>query len=238
MKSIKTFGALAFLAFIIIAVLTSPLFSVGNVSVKGSNKLTDNYILKTVNLDEQLNIFAFRARNAERALKANPYVADVSIKKNLLARTVDINVKERVVCGYVEYMSSYLYIDEDGRVLETSAQMDERLPVVVGFKPNGFIVGNILQFDGDAASFDTLVVLTRLIKKYGLEESVAQVSLKEENNARIYINGIDVELGDTQDADEKIGMVKSIVQILANDNVKGFLDIKDITRPARFKFLT
>jgi cell division septal protein FtsQ len=217
--------------------MMSPLFAVNSVSVTGNTKLTDDYISRGVKLDKPANIFAFRVGAAERALKANPYVEDVDIKKDFLAGTVSIRVKERAVCGYVEYMSSYLCIDENGRVLEVSTKMDEQLPVVVGYKPDGFAVGELLNSDGDT-HFTTLVTLARLIKKYEIEDSVVQVSLKEEGNTHIYINDIDVELGDIKDADEKIGMVKSIVQTLSDDNVKGFLDIKDVTKPARFKFLT
>lgn len=237
-KTFKIASALVVILFCLVLLLASGLFTVKSVNVSGLVHLQEAYILETAGLNKPVNIFAFSPGQAKKALFKNPYVKTAEIKKNVFSQTVNIKVKERTVSGYVEHASgSYIYIDEEGRVLEVADQFAEKLPVVTGLTYTGFTVGQPLSVPNET-SFKTLVTLVHLFNKYEMEASVIKISLQDENNTHLYINNIDVEIGDLRDVDEKIRMVKVILETLEDKNVKGFLDIKDVSKPARFKILT
>lgn len=223
---------------IALLVLVSPAFTVGDVTVTGNKKLAEGEILAAAALDKPVNIFAFPAGKARRAIMENPYVESAEITKDVWERAVNVSVKERVLSGYVEYVSgTYLCIDENGRVLEATTVLTEKLPIVVGLDFKTFTVGQILNVT-NKKSFNTLVTLAHLFNKYDMETSVIKVALHDENNTHLLVDNMDIDLGDIKDADEKIRTIKVILQAPEVAGVKGFLDIQDIGRPPRFKILT
>ncbi len=227
-----------FIVFIFVLILLSPLMQIIDVTITGNKKLENSYILELSGLNDNKNIFIFSEVAAKKKLLKNPYVETVKIKKHYLQKTVDIIINERVLSGYVEYTpGNYLYIDENGYILEVAQSFTERLPIVVGLGLKPFTVGQILDVS-NPDSFETLVTVSHLINKYDLETDVVKVSLHDENNTHLYVNNIDVELGDIRDADEKIRTLKVILQTLEDKEIKGFLDLKDINKPTSFRILT
>ncbi len=82
----------------------------------------------------------FSKGRAEKTLEKSPYIASAKISAKL-PHTMRITIKERKARGYVPYMGSYLYIDEEGRVLEVAGICRDALPLVKGLKFDSFTEG-------------------------------------------------------------------------------------------------
>lgn len=227
----------AILIFALVGLICSPIFTVKAVEVTGNEKLAIEYVKETAGLSSDINIFAFSASKARKALTQDQYIEKVSIVKEWPDK-VSLKISERHLSGYVEYMGNYLYIDENGRVLEVSAFFTERLPVIVGLNFSEFNVGQLLQVD-DQASFDAVVTLARLFKKYNLAEDVVRVDVSNPENIHIYVYNIDVLFGNGLDADEKVRTLIEILDKLPDSKtIKGFLDMQNSSSPPIFRILT
>lgn len=228
---------IAGLILVCLIVMFSPVFSITSVDITGIEKLNKDYVMKTSGLDTMPNIFAFNSRKAIKLLKTNNYVDQVKIKKSFPDK-VTLTITERHLSGYVEYMGSYLYIDENGRVLESVSHFTEKLPVIVGLEFSEFSIGSILNVDNQS-SFDTVVTLAKLFDKYEMEAEVIRIDVSKDEDIHLYIYNIDVEFGDIRDADLKIRTIKEILSKMPNsDTARGFLDIKNINVSPRFRLLT
>jgi len=219
-------------------ILLSPLFEVSDVIVLETSRISRKEILETVRLDQAANIFAFNSSKARRNLLQDIYIDDVFIKKDYFNRDITIDVRERTLSGYVYFKNdTYLHIDQNGRVLDVTSIISERLPIVVGLDFSDFIVGNILSVD-NPNSFNNVVTLAAIFDKYDMEADFIKIDVSKDDNISLYTDNLSVSLGDIRDADEKIRTLKVIMQDLQAKNLKGFLDIREVNSAYSFKILS
>ncbi len=239
MKSGKLKGLIYICVIIcvVLITLTSPLFNVSVVKITGAEKLTESDIKKTVGLSDNTNFFAFSSYKAKKLLKKNNYVDSVQIKKTF-PNEIAITLVERRVSGYIEFMKgTFLYIDGEGRVLEVATFFKDNLPIIVGLKFSEFAVGEILPISHET-SFSNVVTIAGLLSKYKIE-NVVKVDVTNPSDIHLFIHNIDVSFGTISDADEKIRTIRAVLEKTPNaEDVKGFLDITDVTKPSRFRLLT
>ena len=242
-RKINLYKKILFLAFISGAVyltLLLPVFKIDEIIITGNGKLPKSQIEEIIRQNKGKTLYTFSSRTARDELKKNPYIVNVDFTRTFPDK-LTVGVTERVLSGYVQYMNGeYIYIDEEGTVLEIAPDYTERLPVVVGLSFNAFSIGQPILPD-NSATFDTLVELHYLFNKYELEHEVIRVDLRNENNIHLYVYNIDVDFGDIANADEKIRALKEIIyKIPAYETVNGFLDMNGINKNelARFRRLT
>ena len=225
--------------FIITLILLSPLFSVVSVTVEGNSRIPAEEIIAGLGLAEpsRINIFLYDSRGSLRSL-STPYIESASISKDYLSRGITVTVVERKLAGFVEFSpGQYLFIDGNGLVLETATAFTESLPVVVGLDFTGFTVGAPLQVSNERA-FENLAAISRLLSRHEIKSDVVRVDVNDCSNIRLFINDLDISFGDTADGDQKIQTLIQILNHLEGEDVRGTLDISDITRHPILRHLT
>ena len=139
-KSICFFAAAAIIILAVLAILLCPWFDIKTKEVSGAEDISKQDIIKQAHLEAgNINIFAFNSRKAKKDLLKNPYIKDVKIKRKL-PDTVIISVTQSQIRGYVPYLKSYLYIDDDGIVIDVKDSYTKPSPVVVGLDFNTFFL--------------------------------------------------------------------------------------------------
>ena len=130
--------------------------------------------------------------------------------------------------SFIEYLdSTFLYIDENGRVLEVRSYMSEELPVITGLRFSRLHLGEILEVDNPEA-FAAVVTYAQLLNRHGLVDIVTQLDVSNPINTRLRIFNIEVYLGDIQNANEKILTLKAIVDVWPSvQYAPGFLDLRE-----------
>ena len=227
-----------FVIFILFFIASSSLFEVAKVEIFGANRVSEQEIRAASGAMTGVNILSFNVRRARRDILQNHFIDRVTIERDFINRVLTITIRERILSGYIEHASgSFIFIDENGRVLDVRSYYTERKPIVVGLQFTEFRVGEILQVT-NKVSFDCLVILTQLFNKYEVEADVLRVDLSDSRDIHILWGNVSVAFGDISDADEKIRTAKAIIQRLDDDEIKGFLDIRDINRDPIFRFLT
>jgi cell division septal protein FtsQ len=234
-KKHKTRNVILIVLLAAVMFLLSPVFSVKTINITKMDKYTYDQICEMTGLSKGKNIFLINRFKVLNTLKKDTYVDKAKLTYKL-PDTVNLTISERKVRGYVPYMGSYLYIDENGRVLEVNSAANNKLPVVNGLKFTGFVLGEQIDADNKDA-FDIMVTVAQLITKYNLLNMTVSIDVSDTKNITARVKNVDVNLGDISNIDQKIRVMAQVMQKL-KDNDRGTLDLSDLSRPIIFKYLT
>ena len=216
-------------------IMFSPIFKITSINMTELSKYTKDEFLNKLGVKEGENIFAFNRANAEKVVKNDPYIEDIKFNVKLPG-TLKIDVKERKVRGYVPFMGSYLYIDEYGRVLDVQTYYKDNLPIVEGLVFDKFCLGELLQVENQK-SYDVVVGISQIMTKYELLNMVLKLNVSDPEKIHIYVNNVDIFIGNLDDCDEKIRTMAAIIQKLDKKDF-GSLDLSDLSKPIIFKYKT
>lgn len=123
---------------------------------------------------------------------------DVDIVNPNLVR---INVYEKKVAGYIEYLGRYMYFDKDGIVVESSSEEMEDIPFVTGLKFDHVVLHEPLPV-ADKQIFLLILNITQLLNKYDIRTD--RIAFDSEENITLHFGDARVSLGDDSYIDEKI----------------------------------
>ena len=219
----------------LIALLSSPLFAIQNVEVNQLEYFTGEEVCDLAGVTDGANLFWFNRRAARRRLEENPYIAR-AIFRLLPPHTLQIQVTERKLCGYIPYLGAYLYIDAEGRVLEVQNDMAEAHPVVQGLRFSGFQTGQIIEAENTDA-LAVVVQISKIIQKYEMDALVLEVDVSDPADLTMRVHNVVVRLGDSKDLEDKLRTMYQAVQNIPEGD-RGTLDLRDLDKPIIFQYLT
>ena len=137
--SFPVWGIILLVVLVLLAGLTAAAYwyitanyTVTNVYVEGNVHYSNEEIMDMVMSGRYGNnslILSLKYR--DKSIEGIPFVEkmDVSV---LDPHTVKIEVYEKALAGYVEYLDRYLYFDKDGIVVESSSEKTKGIPMVTG----------------------------------------------------------------------------------------------------------
>lgn len=216
-RVIKKMGVIMLLFVLLIGGIVyfflSPAANVKKIDVKNNSKISSAEIISTSSISMNKNMFKFSKKEVEKKLLKNPYIEDVNISRNVFLNKVTIDVKERKATLMLEYGNSYVYIDNQGYILEISTiKIDS--PIIKGYvtpledvKP-----GNRLNKD----DLERLEVVLNIIKNAsinGIDKLITHISIKDKNNYTIFLEseGKTVYLGTCTDLSTQMLYIKEML---------------------------
>ena len=139
--------------------------------------------------------------------------------KRILPSTIKIEVEEREIKAYVDYIGAYMCIDETGFCVDSikKDQKEENIPIVRGINPidsiQGFMIGDILNAD-DSIKVQRLSNLLYLIEKNELGLEIYEIDITDKDNVSIIINNGDIRInfGDMSNMNIKIPFLPKILE--------------------------
>lgn len=224
--------------FSVILFTLSPFFHFAEITLTGNKQIEKEEILSRAGLDQPTNFFMFNPRRAQQYVMENPYI-DQIVFRRVFPNILEISVQERFLSGFVEFLDGmFLYIDENGRVLEVRSYMNKELPIITGLRFSHFHLGQILEVDNPCA-FNTVVIYAQLLNRHDLAGIISVMDVADPNNTRIRLHNIEVYLGDTRNAHEKILTLREIVDVWqVVEYAPGFLDLREPGAAYVFRKLT
>jgi cell division septal protein FtsQ len=126
-------GSVVLVALAVLAVLRSPLFAADVITVRGSDRLTEQRVLRIAGIAEVQNVVTFDAGEARRLLEADPWVASAIVTKDL-PHTIVVTITEREPVGAIETHLGWEVLAADGVILATPAD-EPRLPTITATIP-------------------------------------------------------------------------------------------------------
>lgn len=214
-KIIKWLTLIGIIIAGIVYAMLSPIFNIKNIAVSGNAKVSSETIISLSGLSIDQNIFNFRTNNIKDNIQQNAYIDSVELHRNL-PDEVQIIVKERVATFMLTLGNAYVYINNQGYILEiTSIKGD--FPLIVGYQtPEEQIQeGNRLDTDDLEKLNDVLKIMEAASSVGGnITNLVTQIDISDKAN---YILNLEKEkkkvyLGDTTNLSAKMLWINELLE--------------------------
>ena len=191
--------------------LLSPIFNIKAIEVANNKNITSEQIINSSGIIINENMFKFSKKEVKNNILSNPYVESVKITRNIFLDKVQIDIKERTATLMLEYGNSYVYINNQGYILEISPiKLDA--PILKGYvtpleevKP-----GNRLNKD-DLERLETVLNIIETANSNGLAELITQIDIQSKKDYKL-VEDKTVYLGDCSDLSTQMLYVKEMIQ--------------------------
>lgn len=154
-----------------------------------------------------------------REKKSIPFIEDYKIEF-VSPTKVRVVVFEKSVVGYVSYMSSYMYFDKDGIIVESSGEQLDGVPMVTGLEFGHIVLHQPLPVENQTI-FEQILNLTQILSVN--EIKVDKINYNSFMEAELYIDQMVVELGDDESLNGKVSELKDILDSGEIDGMAGTL---------------
>ncbi len=199
-------------------------FSVDTVNVIGNEHYTDQEIIDLVMTGKYgHNSVYLYLKYHNKEVGSIPFIEQTDIEL-VSPREVKIQVYEKAVAGYVEYLGHYLYFDKDGIVVESSNRQMEGIPFVTGLHFDHVVLHEKLPVD-DEGIFKLVLNITQLLTKY--EISTDRIYFDSVDHITLYFGNVRIYLGTSEHLDEKINKLQYLLPKL--EGMSGVLHMENYT---------
>jgi len=233
---LKIFGCIILFIGIIIFLFCSSLFNIKNIEVEGNVKLSENKVISLSTLELDTNMFRFNKSEIIKKIKENAYIENVTISRKIPS-TVKINIKEREATYMLQFADSYVYINNQGYMLEISNEKLE-IPILVGFTTDlsNIKAGNRINVD-DLNKMKMVIEIYETARANELNELISKIDISNPKNYTIVLEkeGKTAYLGDGSELNPRMLCLKSILDV--NKGVPGeiFLNVDLNTERVYFR---
>lgn len=220
----------------IIATMTSPLFNIKKITVVGNEKITSDEIISLSQINIEENTYKTNMKKAKSKILENPYIKNVEIKRKLPSN-VEIIVQERKTTFMIEYGNSYVYINNQGYMLEVSTEKLE-VPILQGAETitEDFIPGNRLCAE-DLEKMSTVIKIMEISTSNEISSLVTRIDIQSSQNYKILFETEQkvAYIGDASDLNTKILNIKSILERESGIRGEIFVNMDLKTNDATFR---
>ena len=178
------------------------------IEVSGNKQYTKDEIIELL-FDEtwSLNSAYCYYENRFREKKSIPFIEDYKIEFQSPTK-IRIVVFEKSVVGYVSYMSSYMYFDKDGIIVESANEQLDGVPWITGMEFGHIVLHQPLPVENQAI-FEQILNLTQILSIN--EIRVDKINYNTFMEAELFIDKMKVELGNDSSLNGKITELKDIL---------------------------
>lgn len=225
-----------FFAIIVILLLCSSLFNIQEIEVTGNTKLSNEEIISLSKINKQTNLFRMNKLKAVESIKENAYVEDVSIKRKLPNKVL-INVEERVPKYMLQFADSYVYINNQGYMLEISNEKIEA-PILIGITTDlsNIKAGNRLNIE-DLKKMNMVISIFETANSNEIGNLITKIDISDSKNYTLILEteGKKVYLGDCSELNTRILYLKDIIEKEKGVSGEVYLDIDLNEQKVHFK---
>ena len=115
----KVFLFLVLCIAVIVMALVTPIFNITQINVEGNSRVSTTSIINLAEINLGQNLFRNNKKKVIKNIKENSYIEEATMKR-ILPGTIQIKITEREIEYQIKLISSYIYIDKSGNILENS----------------------------------------------------------------------------------------------------------------------
>lgn len=212
LKFVKWLIIIILFVLAVILFMMSSIFNIKQIVVVNNSKITSEEIINLSKLTPGINMFKTTNRSIKSGIKENAYVEDVKIKRNVNG-TVTLDIKERKPTYMLKFENTYVYINNQGYMLEISEAPLE-VPVITGFSTSNeeIKVGNRLNVD-DLNKLDDVIKIIEASKNSTLADIITEIDITNSFNYILTIasEGKTIQFGDLSNVNIKLQMAGKVM---------------------------
>lgn len=228
-------GRIAAVVVLLVAVLGVLLLQKGvfvlrNVWVEGVTRYDSNQVVAISGLRYGQSVFSINQQDVADSLQRDRFLTLDSIYIDYPDGVI-LRVRERMPRAALLWLGRLVLVDEIDSVMDVSGQLDTRLqvPVVTGMELTVTDVGRPLGVRMPA-QFDTVKKVLNELELQTVTARVAELNVANLDNLYLVTQeGLKVELGDSEQLEQKIGMMRATLDELKAMGVyTGLLDVSAV----------
>lgn len=235
-KKIKVLIISILVLIAIIAAMLSPLFNIKNIQVVGNTILSSEEIISISGIKTEENMFKVMKLKTIDRIKENAYINEVAIHKKL-PNTIEIQVKERKPSFMLEYGNGYVYLSNQGYMLEISS-IKKDIPTILGITTSkeNYKPGNRLNKD-DLEKLGTVIKIMAVAKTHNIENLITTIDISNSDNytLRLEQEKKTVYLGDCSYLETRMSSLMSILENEKDIEGEIFINMNINTRKPYFR---
>lgn len=185
-KIIKILLVTLLISGAIVFALISPIFNIRKIEILGNKQITKEELtsLSKIQLDD--NIFKVQNIKVANNIKQNAYISEVEVHR-ILPSTVQIKVIEREPSYMLEYGNGYVYVSNQGYMLEISS-IKKELPVLIGTSTSkeDYKAGNRLN-EEDLIKLGMVIKIIDSAKTNGISNLITKIDINNSNNYTLHL---------------------------------------------------
>ena len=195
---------------------------ISEVTVTGNERYTKEELTQILFPDQwsRNSLFCFFRDRLQEHVQI-PFVEDYEIVFQGPGK-VEVIVYEKSVVGYVSYMSSYMYFDKDGIIVESANEALPGVPLVTGLKFGQIVLYQKLPLEKEE-TFRQILNLTQILSIFELK--VDRIQYGSYGDITLYLKEIEVLLGSGGNMNDKISELNDMLPHL--EGRKGILHLED-----------
>ena len=196
-----------------LGIALSPLFKLEKLEAEGNSRVSSEEIIALSEIEIGENIFLISNNRAIAKIHKNPYIEEARISKQLPDKIV-IKVKERKATYCIAYEGKYIYINNQGYILEL-AETSGNLPQIIfaSIKEENIELGKRLPKE-NLELLGTILRIMESANGNGIGNLITTIDITNKSNIKLRLEaeGKTVYLGGTTDINTRILYIKAILE--------------------------
>ena len=199
-------------------------FTVTRVDISGNEHYTEEEIKNFVMTGRYGNntIYLYMKYN-DKTVDNIPFIQRMDVRI-LSPSHIKIEVYEKALAGYIEYLGHYLYFDRDGIVVESATKAIDGIPFVTGLKYDHVMLHEPLPV-ADETIFGKILTITQLLTKYNIPTD--KIYFDGSEDITLYFGDARAYIGSSNYIDEKINELSLLLPKL--QGYSGVLHMENYT---------
>lgn len=234
-------GLIIVISIIAIIILTIILMNIDickikNIELIDNTNVSKEQIKELVNFEQYNNLFSINVVKIKEDIKKNAYIEDVKISRKF-PNTVKITLLERVPKYMLQVADSYIYINNQGYMLDISVEKIE-VPIIVGFKTDlsNVQAGNRLELE-DLKQMETIIKIFETANLNEIGMLITKIDVSNDKNYTLVLESEQktVYLGDCSNLNTRMLYLSGILSQTKNLAGEIFLNMDLNTEDAYFR---
>lgn len=208
--------------------MTAPGTAFGSLVIEGTDKLTQDDILKMCGTQKPVNLFVISPSDVKKAIE-NDVRFEKAETEYFWPGVLQIRVKERVPAVYIACSyKSYAQVDYNGVVMNVSDGIKGADAPVL----SGVVTGNI--FFGDTVKEKNVLEILKFLSRLDKEviNSISEIAVDGSNNVKFNLSyGYPILLGNADNLAEKLDVFVTVFNDIKTKNIRAeYIDLT-FTKP-------
>jgi len=198
----------------VFAFLKTSLFNIKKIEVHIDNNsvITASEIKELSQITSGQNMFSIKKGRIADLIKTNAYVESVKIKR-VIPDKIQISVIERTIKFQLESDNGYIYVDNQGVIVDKSNEKKDCV-LVVGYKTKDIVIGDKVN-EEDIKGLSDVLLIVQEAENNGIIKDITKIDISNHDDYIIYFDeyGKLAHIGDITSINDKMTRVAKILNV-------------------------